>query len=295
MDNHVFTSKVYNKMKVVIPKNSVHQIHFNGNNPNYYRVMNMGETVLYFATNNTPREDLYDFKVNPNSISNFAEPFTRDFLYALNPNDNDVEIMITYWEGDFDPAFIAFSETTLNVEGTVKTDGVINAINTPLPSGNNTIGTVNLPQLISDCISNISAICTSDLATMVGHQGTIEGLLMQINDKLDNLGGGSGGSDITELNSISFTWDGTDNGGAGPNNDGIPELNGKTIEKVYVTSKSNHAVVELYISDTSTWKKFDIPTGKIFNINLPLSSAPIINANPYTGEMDEFSIIIWYR
>ena len=165
MSNHAFSSKVYNRQKFTIPKNSVYQIQFNGNNPNYYRVNNLGETVLYFATSNTPREDLYDFKCSPNSVANFAEPYTRDFLYCYNPNNVDVDILITYWEGEFDPAFIAFGESTLSVEGTVKTDGVINAFNAPLPSGNNVIGLVGLSETatrrIIDIYNKTSNISTS--------------------------------------------------------------------------------------------------------------------------------------
>ena len=164
MSNNVFTSKVYNKQKFTIPKNSVYQIQFNGNNPNYYRVNNLGETVLYFATNNTPREDLYDFKCSPNSVANFAEPYTRDFLYCYNPNNVDVDILVTYWEGEFDPAFIAFGESTLSVEGTIKTDGVINAFNTSLPKGTNTIGDVGLEANTLGYIQNM-AVDTNGIST----------------------------------------------------------------------------------------------------------------------------------
>lgn len=152
MSNHAFSSKVYNRQKFVIPKNSVYQIQFNGNNPNYYRVNNMGETVLYFATMNTPREDLYDFKCSPNSVANFAEPYTRDFLYCYNPNNVDVDILLTYWEGEFDPSFIAFGESTLSVEGVVKTDGIINAFNAPLPAGSNKIGAVDVVNTDSNSV-----------------------------------------------------------------------------------------------------------------------------------------------
>ena len=177
------SSKVHNRQKFIIPKNSVHQIQFNGNNPNYYRVNNLGETTLYFATNNTPREDLYDFKCSPNSISNYAEPFQREFLYCYNPHNVDVEILITYWSGEFDPAFIAFGESTLNVEGTIKTDGVINSFNTSLPEGNNTIGKIELSEGAKAFISGL--IGETDITTEY-LDDNVSGALMMIAQNIDS-------------------------------------------------------------------------------------------------------------
>lgn len=195
MSNHAFSSKVYNRQKFTIPKNSVYQIQFNGNNPNYYRVNNLGETVIYFATNNTPREDLYDFKCSPNSVANFAEPYTRDFLYCYNPNNVDVDILITYWEGEFDPAFIAFGESTLSVEGTVKTDGVVNAFNTSLPSGDNTIGLVGLRDTEKSVLDSISTDTSkiggiaSNLSIVLASTNTTRGYVDELRSKVDTLNG----------------------------------------------------------------------------------------------------------
>lgn len=134
----------YDRTAHKIMANGVTTIEFNGEHPNYYRVYNLGNVPLYCSTMNIPTTKLFDFKVEPNSTMSFAEPHARDRIYVFNPNNVDVEILLTKWLGEFDPVYNALSNAAVNVFGSIETDGLINGFNAPLPSGSNNIGKVGL-------------------------------------------------------------------------------------------------------------------------------------------------------
>ena len=145
----------YRTQRHTIPAESVYTVDFEGCNPNYYRLMNTGNITLFCATKSLPTTDNYNFKANPISVANFCEPVVRDKLYILNNTKEDVKVILTTWEGEFNPTFMAVSEISLNNEGTIKTDGIINGFTVPLPSGDNTIGKVGLDEKALNPIESI--------------------------------------------------------------------------------------------------------------------------------------------
>lgn len=153
----VSLSHTYNYRRVphTIPGKGIYTIDFEGHNPNFYRLNNMSNLPLYCSTNSMPKENFYDFMAKPLSVANFSEPFVRDKMYILNPNDAECSIILTSWSGEFNPTYMAVAELTMNPEAVVKTDGVINAFNceVPVEGINNLIDTIGLRK-----ISNQSTI-----------------------------------------------------------------------------------------------------------------------------------------
>lgn len=134
----------YNRQKITIPGQSLYTVDFGEMQPNFYRLNNMDDVTLYCSTNNIPSQKFYDFKANPFSVANYAEPKISSKLYIYNPVNKDVDAIIFYWSDEFDPTFMAVGEISLNNEGVVETDGIVKGFTTSLPSGNNTIGKVEI-------------------------------------------------------------------------------------------------------------------------------------------------------
>lgn len=147
----------YQKTVHTVPAKSLYTVDFEGNKPNYFRLANMGNVTLYCSTMSLPSDTLYEFKADGKSVANFTEPHTRDKLYIYNPTSEPVRIMLTTWAADFDPSFMAISELTINPDVTMKTDGVVKGFTSPLPSGDNKIGKVDvegIDSVISELTSN---------------------------------------------------------------------------------------------------------------------------------------------
>lgn len=215
----------YQRKRFDVPAMSMYTIDFGSEQPNYFRVNNMSDITLYGATNSLPNKNLYDFKINPASVANFAEPKHSSKLYIFNPHDKDAQCIINYWSGEFDATFMAVSEISLNNEGVVETDGIVKGFTTSLPAGENKIGTVGVDGLtaihnniaslvtrgneikalqtsiknnVGDISTAINAITESNSA-IAGRDYTQK--LSDILTAVQNSGGGSGGSsvDYTEI------------------------------------------------------------------------------------------------
>ena len=214
----VSLSHTYNYRRVphTIPGKGIYTIDFEGHNPNFYRLNNMSNLPLYCSTNAMPRENFYDFMSKPKSVANFSEPFVRDKLYILNPNDEECAIILTSWSGEFNPTYMAVSELTMNPDAVVKTDGVINAVNCDVPVEGLTAEDVQeIKKALGDGdgnsdkgieahtrrIRSYTEVISDSLHNMSTYQGTesIRKILSDIRDKEINVSGGSNG--------ISNTYD----------------------------------------------------------------------------------------
>lgn len=187
MDSQIFSSSNYLRTKHTIPGKSDFVIEFLGTYANYFRVLNLGTSPLYFGTISTPSSALFDFKVNAGSLGHFCEPFERDRLYVYNPSTEPTDIILTRWKDEFDGSFASMNNLSIAIDGEVRTDGIVKGFESSLPSGSNNIGkvTVNETQ-ITQLINEIQDVneALSDKATKE-KQTAIYNKLISINTSLD--------------------------------------------------------------------------------------------------------------
>ena len=145
--------------RLTCAKNSTVQVEYLDAKPNYFKVSNAGSQTIYCATSGYPTTTKYDFKVEGGKSKVFNEPFERDRIYIFNASlAEDVNIVVTSFYAPFDSTVFALSELGMEITGTVETDGVVKAFETPLPSGNNKIGSVELGDT---SLNRIEDMCTS--------------------------------------------------------------------------------------------------------------------------------------
>lgn len=140
------------KNYATVPAFSISTIEYLDTKPNYFRVQNRGTTELYCSTNNMPTTKHYDFAVPGNKMKMFAEPYNRTRLYIFNPSGSDVEVAILSFQAEFDPLTLALSEIEIEVPSNFETSSTITSFNTPLPTGNNKIGKVEVVDGVSGVI-----------------------------------------------------------------------------------------------------------------------------------------------
>lgn len=166
----MFESASYERRRVTIPAYGVLTMDYTAKRPNYYRVQNLGDTSIYGGTMNIPSPENHDFTVGANKVKMHAEPFARDSLYLYNPGGSPVEVVVLSFAAAFDPVTLAMTEMEIDLSGTVlEARTVISGFNSPLPSGSNLLGKVQ--------VSN-----PTDLSPVVS-------LLREISDKLTDAEG----------------------------------------------------------------------------------------------------------
>lgn len=148
------------RQRVVAKAYSVTAIEFFDIQPNYFRVTNNGTGRLFFSSTSTPTAVNYDFTCDGSAVAMFCEPHARRFLYVFNPTGSDCAVDVMSFYAPFDPIALAFSALRLDFSGTsLETSTAITSFNTPLPSGSNTIGKVNVvdPELHAKCKSGTAS------------------------------------------------------------------------------------------------------------------------------------------
>lgn len=129
----------------IIPAYSIATIDYNDTKPNYFKIQNQGSGIIKCSTSNYPTDSLYDFAVPGGKSKMWAEPFNRNRLYVMNPTGNDIRSIIISFAAEFDPSTMALSDLEIDLSGTVlETSTDISSFKTPLPSGTNKIGSVDL-------------------------------------------------------------------------------------------------------------------------------------------------------
>ena len=119
--------------------------------PNYFRVLNHGETRVYCGVTKIPSKNDYDFACDGGNVKMFAEPYKRSYLYIYNPSGTDIKVDVLSFYADFDPLTLAFSELKLDLSGySFETTTAIDAFNAALPTGSNKIGKVDISNWPTD-------------------------------------------------------------------------------------------------------------------------------------------------
>lgn len=167
----------YYSHKITLNKNTTSMLEFKENTPNYFRVSNNGTSTIYCSTSSYPTSTQYDFKVDGGQSKVFAEPYYRDRIYFYNPStSNNIPVTVKSFSAEFDPSVFALGEIGLEVQGSVKTDGIIKGFETSLPSGYNTIGQVAL----REGFYHIGSVTVDELPT-----DTLNMKIMEVNNSLN--------------------------------------------------------------------------------------------------------------
>lgn len=122
------------------PKQS-ETIYFNDTNPNHILVSNPVAAPLYIGVNGNVNASSYDMVIPPFGTKLYARMNGTNRVYIYSDSIETVDIQVTSWEGEFDPASIAQSTEMVGTGA----DGLlgiveVNNILAPLPSGTNVIG-----------------------------------------------------------------------------------------------------------------------------------------------------------
>ncbi|MBE7054400.1 MAG: hypothetical protein E7391_09075 [Ruminococcaceae bacterium] len=172
------------KDRYTIKANSVQTINFLGARPNYFKITNGGNSDLYLGTDLTPSKDFFDMKIPSASSMLHVEPYGRDNIYIYNPSMEDANIIITSFEAEFNPVVLALSDTGTDFSTIeINSNSVITGFETPLPSGNNVIGKVNLNDDIGGKIGNLN----SNSNVIQSNTNSIKEQLISLNEKVEKL------------------------------------------------------------------------------------------------------------
>ena len=124
---------------------SVTEVEFFDVRPNYFRVQNFGAGKIYCGTTKIPTDHQYDFAVKADGVKMFAEPHRRSYVHIYNPTGTAIRVRVVAFYAEFDPLALAFSEMEFDFAGTtLETSTEISAFKSPLPSGTNKIGVVDV-------------------------------------------------------------------------------------------------------------------------------------------------------
>ena len=116
-------------------------IFFDDTYPNHILVSNPSSYQLYIGLSGAVNPQFYDVVVPPYATKLHARAMGTNRLYVYSESVEEIQIQVTSWEGEFNPASISQS---MEMVGT-GSDGLlgiveINNIMNPLPSGENIIG-----------------------------------------------------------------------------------------------------------------------------------------------------------
>lgn len=120
---------------------------------NYFHINNTSNGTLYFAANGTPTPERYDLKISAGEARMHAEPHDTREVQVYNHGSQDANFVMMYFSSDFEPLVLAMAcfEATgggasAGEGGGAAFDGIIQGFDTPLPSGANVIGSVNITE-----------------------------------------------------------------------------------------------------------------------------------------------------
>lgn len=144
------TYSALTKTPVTVQPFSVATIDFIDSKPNYFRVQNSGESVIYCATSGYPTSKDYDFLVKPAGLMSYAEPFKQSKLYIFNPSGTAVNAVVVSFYAEFDPLVLALGQIEVEIPETITQNMTIDSFNASLPAGTNNIGKVQVSNFPTD-------------------------------------------------------------------------------------------------------------------------------------------------
>lgn len=133
------------KSKYTLNPQSTKTINFLGAEPNYYRITNSGASPLYLGVSMMPTTEFFDMKIGSATSKLFVDAYGHEQIYIYNPSMEEVNIIVTSFEADFDPSVLAMTDTGDSlIEVEMKGDTIISGFECSLPAGTNKIGGVSI-------------------------------------------------------------------------------------------------------------------------------------------------------
>lgn len=258
------------KKQLTIPAYSVATIDYIDTQPNYFRVQNNGEAALYCATANIPTEKNYDFKVSPEGMKMFAEPFDRSKLYIYNPSGNPVNVTVLSFKAVFDPLTLALSDIEIDISGSGSGSGgvdtVIAGFDVALPAGGNVIGKVDINSFPA-LPTGGNHIGSVDVNNLHDYAAQLTNILSGINnvitavDNIEISGGGS--TTIVEENLAFQSIEGT---ATNAGNNFYQMAGSKLIKKIHYISNDGEANFTISLKSVDgTLVSMTVKPGEVVN------------------------------
>jgi len=185
------------KSKHTIPADSTSTINFLGAEPNYYQIVNGGLSDIYVGVSMMPTQKFYDAKIPGTSSKLVVDAYGHDEIYIYNPSSEDINIIVTSFEAEFNPTALALNGLGFDLSNVeLSADVKISEFSCALPEGNNKIGKVELGTDEKKCLSGLwSAIVNNK---------TSDGSLIETIIDINNALCGNSGDDGKVKNVISL-------------------------------------------------------------------------------------------
>lgn len=118
-------------------------VYFRDTKPNYFHIVNSSASPLYVSLSGESSANTYDIAIPPYGTRVHQRMHGSDRIYLFSNATDQFRLVISSWEGEFDPASLAQSQEMVGAGA----DGLlgiveVNNLLSPLPAGTNNIGGV---------------------------------------------------------------------------------------------------------------------------------------------------------
>lgn len=139
-----YNKSTWREQRLTVPAGQVQTVYFDDTKPNHAYVANNGAIQMYFSLSSVS-ESTFDMILPPFGTRLYAREMGFQQFQVYNPGTDDIQIMVTSFEGKFDPATLPqtqeiVSNSASGLLGTMNVKTIID----PLPEGTNHIGVVSL-------------------------------------------------------------------------------------------------------------------------------------------------------
>ncbi|MCU5087548.1 hypothetical protein OCA23_30265 [Bacillus cereus] len=141
--------KNWREQKITLPPNQITDVHFNDTKPNYIHVNSFSDAELYIGVNVLPSKEKYENYVAPRDQTLYARLNGTTKLQIYNDSAKEAMVLVTSFEGMFDPNVLSTQGSVAIKGGEGAYDGYIRGFGTALPAGDNNIGRVSVSEIPS--------------------------------------------------------------------------------------------------------------------------------------------------
>lgn len=191
---------------IQIPAYSIATLDYLDTHPNYFRVQNRGDAMVYCGARTVPTNNQHDFTVAAGKTQMHGEPSAHSKFYIYNPSGSEIECVVLSFAADFDPLVLAFMGLEFDFSGSsIESSNVIEAFNASLPAGNNKIGNVGLSDSLpsgNNKIGNVEVVGTvqnliNSILTALQNMAWTDSKITALMNAINNIEAGGGGSTPT--------------------------------------------------------------------------------------------------
>lgn len=149
--------------EIKISGNALKTMYFSDTTPNMFYLQNPNDVPLLVGITKTPTQTSYEYKVEPNTSRTFGRPIPTSQLYILNTSNKDITVSLFSVNDEFNLSILQNQSISVgDINGTF--DGIIRGFSdgVSLPSGNNTLGNVNINESLPAGNNNIGIVTFTD-------------------------------------------------------------------------------------------------------------------------------------